>query len=632
VNVAFKSDTLQFLDSSKEVSTSIKKGENKTLYFNVKAPENMGKGSHDFVISAKAGDIEDTVIQSIAINPDTTYEASATAGYTMSSGAAEIVYLPQNISQDQGELTIKSSATLAVFLSDALNYLIGYPYGCSEQVSSRLKAIAIVKAGLDIPNIGDKLKLDKVTDDNGKEYSADELVPVGLAKIYNNQDPSSGGFGLWSASYPDYYTTLSVVDALNYLKKAGFSVDENALNKGADYLYGKLQDKNIINDSPDQIISAASVLLSVEKYKGNKNIGSALEKIASDDVVLKDKLSNISLGGLAVLFNSSQFNPVLASKINQLIDGRINIDSRGAFLEGSQNHFYDYYETNIADTAVYMKSFSVGRRDVAFNDKIVRWLLGSRDREGAWGSTKNTLAVIDAFTEYLKWKKETSAEYALQTRLNGKELENFSFNKTTILDQLRKEIPISGFKLGDYNSVSFEKSDKNTSNPGSLYYDMSLKYYLKGEAAPRDEGFTVTRNFYAQGDDDNENPLTKAEAGQVFREHIEIIVPQERKNVVLEDYIPAGLEIVDLSLATEQRSLRFSDPNVKNRIFYPDYKELKDDRAFAYRENLAPGVYEFDYYVRALVKGSYLQLPAVASEMYFPENFGRTGSNYFEVD
>jgi uncharacterized protein YfaS (alpha-2-macroglobulin family) len=200
------------------------------------------------------------------------------------------------------------------------------------------------------------------------------------------------------------------------------------------------------------------------------------------------------------------------------------------------------------------------------------------------------------------------------------------------LDQLKKEIPTGEFKLGEYNSVTLGKSDKDPSNPGSLYYDLSLKYYVKGEVAPRDEGFTVTRNFYAQDDNDNKNPLAKAVAGQVFREHIEIIVAQERRNVVLEDYIPAGLEIVDLSLATEQQSLRFNDPNVKNRIFYPDYKELRDDRAFAYREILAPGVYEFDYYVRALVKGSYLQLPAVASEMYFPENFGRTASNYFEVD
>jgi len=42
-------------------------------------------------------------------------------------------------------------------------------------------------------------------------------------------------------------------------------------------------------------------------------------------------------------------------------------------------------------------------------------------------------------------------------------------------------------------------------------------------------------------------------------------------------------------------------------------------------------VYEFDYYVRALIRGKFTHLPAVVSEMYFPENFGRTNGGYFEI-
>jgi len=52
---------------------------------------------------------------------------------------------------------------------------------------------------------------------------------------------------------------------------------------------------------------------------------------------------------------------------------------------------------------------------------------------------------------------------------------------------------------------------------------------------------------------------------------------------------------------------------------------------FAYKDTLNPGVYEFDYYVRALVKGDYLMLPSHVSEMYTPENFGRTKSEQFTV-
>ena len=89
--------------------------------------------------------------------------------------------------------------------------------------------------------------------------------------------------------------------------------------------------------------------------------------------------------------------------------------------------------------------------------------------------------------------------------------------------------------------------------------------------------------------------------------------------------------MVNLDLATEQKSLRLQEKELEGREFIPDVKELRDDRAFFYRENAYPGVYEYDYFVRALVKGKYAHMPAVVSEMYFPENFGRTQGGYFEI-
>jgi uncharacterized protein YfaS (alpha-2-macroglobulin family) len=36
--------------------------------------------------------------------------------------------------------------------------------------------------------------------------------------------------------------------------------------------------------------------------------------------------------------------------------------------------------------------------------------------------------------------------------------------------------------------------------------------------------------------------------------------------------------------------------------------------------------------VRPLIKGRFIHLPAKISEMYFPENFGRTEGGYFEIE
>jgi uncharacterized protein YfaS (alpha-2-macroglobulin family) len=621
--VSFKSDTLKSTDSV-EKTVRVSKGQQQTVYFSVKAPVNYISGSHTFTISANGDGLQDAVAQSIIVRQNSTYEVMATAGYTQADDAKEVIYLPSNVSSDKGDLTIKSSATLAVFLSDALNYLIDYPYGCSEQISSKLKAIAIIKNGLKIPNLADKFKLEKITYKD-KEYTIDQLVDAGLSDLYKNQN-DDGGFSMWGDSDSNYYITLQVVDALNSLKKSGYTVNDDALSKGADYLvnyYNDLQN----NISYDDTISLATVLLQTDQYKNNSNIVEAIGGIINNDSLINDKLSQKSLAELGVLVSSGSFGQTATTKINNALDNRINIDSRGAFLSGKQNnYYYDYFESTIGDTALYLKSLADGKRDTPITDKVIRWLLNSRDKDGAWESTQNTLGVVEAFTDYLNWKKETSAVYTLNTILNGKNIDTYAFNASTILDQTKQTVSIKDLNINDYNTLEFKKSGS-----GSLYYDIGMKYYLDGNVEPRDEGFTITRQMYSLDDKSGNNPLTKAKAGDLVREHLTIVAPVERRNVQIEDFIPAGMEIVDLSLATESKDLRFNQVQVKAPEIYPDFKEIRDDRAYIYTTKLDPGVYEFDYYLRALVPGSYSQLPAIVSEMYTPENFGRTGSFNFQI-
>lgn len=624
LKVLFKSETLELLSPNAEKNITIKKGQSQSVFFEVKAPQQVSKGTHVFTLSANGGEINDAVTQTVPIKPNLTYEVTATANYTQGEGSREVIYLPSNVSTEAGELSMRTSATLAVFLSDALNYLIAYPYGCSEQISSRLKAIAIIKAGLKIPNLADKFKLEKIQYGD-KEYTVDEIVEIGLADLYKNQN-YDGGFSFWGQSRSDYYATLTVVDALLSLKKADYAVSTTSLNKGSDYLY-RYYNENRSKMSENDVISLASVLVKSEGYSGNNNLTQAVLTIANNSYYLQDKLSAKSLAELGVLLNRISSSYFTLIKVNNALDNKINIDSRGAFLEPKKgNYYYNYFESVVGNTALYLDSLAVGKRDTAITDKVIRWLLNSRQKDGAWGSTQNTLSVVQAFTDYLNWKKETSAVYTLETKLNAKTIDTYSVNASTILNQNRKTLPISDFKINDYNYLELSKKGS-----GSVYYDMGLKYYLSGIVQPRDEGFTITREFYAIDDKDGLAPLSKAKAGDIIREHLTIVAPVQRKYVQIEDYIPAGMEIVDLSLATESKLLRFSESQVKNPEIYPDFKEIRDDRAFIFTNELQPGAYEFDYYLRALVPGDYLQLPAVVSEMYTPENFGRTASQYFKV-
>jgi len=634
LNVKFESPSL-ILEDSPEKTITLKQGETETVYFKVQASNQIETGEHGFSLSAKNEKLEDTVIEYIKITSNNTYEVTATANYTSESISKEYVFLPENVVKDKGNLSIKSSATLAVFLSDALNYSLQYPYGCSEQIASKLNAIAIVKRGLNLPNIGDKFKLEKIKYD-GIEYSIEEVVDIGLAELYNNQN-WDGGFSYWRQGKSNFYLTLHVVDTLYNLSLAGFKINQNSLDEAANYLKKEMSKGRLSYESEQEyknrLILTSYTLFRLPNFKENDFLKQNIVRIVNDDLFLQEQISNTSLSYLSILLTNGDFANTLKNKVSDILDNRIDIDARGAFLEPNQNFLWYYYETTIKDTALYLKALSANRSSNPIIDKVLRWLLNSRKKDGAWGSTNNTVTVIDAFTDFLAWKRETESNFNLDLLINEKTEGSFNFNPETIFEQFNKEIPLQELKFNENNIISFSKTNLNKL-PNNLYYDLSLKYYLPAEQIPpRDEGFSITREFYDVDDKKNENPLQEAKVGDVLRAHLQITVPKSRNFVVVEGYIPAGMEIVNLDLATEQKSLLLQETELKenSRELYLDFKELRDDRAFLFKERLEPGVYEFDYYVRALTKGKFNHLPAVVSEMYFPENFGRTPGGYFEV-
>ena len=145
-----------------------------------------------------------------------------------------------------------------------------------------------------------------------------------------------------------------------------------------------------------------------------------------------------------------------------------------------------------------------------------------------------------------------------------------------------------------------------------------------------------------------------------------VTIPSYYQHIAVEDFIPAGFEIINFNLATEDQSLlqeesyddfinydyenpssgtygssveefgSYSDYGGKSKklpigILHPTHVESHDDRVFAYVERVSPGVYEYEYFMRALVPGVFQQLPAKAEVLYFPEVFGRTSGEMITV-
>ncbi|RJQ32912.1 hypothetical protein C4572_00380 [Candidatus Parcubacteria bacterium] len=678
IAVELTSSSLELTGKTKE-TFSIKNGETETVYFPVKAPEGKDSGRHDFTLSAKAKDYEDTVEKSIPIKRNETYEAVATANHTDEDAAQEYIYIPENVLTDKGGLIIKGNATLAVYLSDALKYMAEYPYGCSEQLASRISTLAILKKGL-LPQQGDLPEIDF----EGKKYTIDEAVKLGLEKIYASQKVS-GGFAYYPELEENFSLTVHILNTLSDAKEAGFKVREGSLTNGAKYLADHMTGKGKEMAKDTRVDSLVNVLYVFSRLETqpDKALELRMELTRLADVAyISDKMSSGSLAYLGVL-SAKNYPEEFKRRIMKSLINRVDIDSRGAYLKSGGKISLDFWETPVKNTALMIKAITAQKYEYGETDRLMRWLLAGRSKDGAWGSTNATLAVIDAFADYLAWKKEAEADYETTLKLNGQFLDKFDFNKDTVFKTFEKFLPVSSFRTNVAEKISFERMNRSD-NKANFYYDMGLKYYLPIEqVAARDEGFSIERNFYALSDKEAANPLKTFKVGDVIRARLKITTPKERSLVAVEDFIPAGTELINFNLETEKMimnddrsdfdggyggaggragrtalgkaggilskmfgaAIAVKEEDFKGKVVYaedimrsaadldfsPDFKELRDDRLFLFKESLSPGEYVYDYYLRAVVPGTFRHLPAVSGEMYFPENFGRAKGDLFEV-
>ena len=603
---------LEIIDKANK-SVSIKKGETKTIYWNTKVPTNLKPGFLTYSLSATGGGLSDIVDDTLKVNANTLYGVTATAGKT-TSRTTELVYVPDTILPDQGELVVESSATLAVYLPNALKYFLEYPYECAEQKSSRLGALALISKAIAVPNLI-----------NQNLPELEPIITKNLDSLYALQN-SDGGFRMWSESRDSNYSaTIEVVNAFDRLSQIGYKIDNEKWRKATDYLFNyNLKNYQDFNFRDSIILIGA--LLTQDSYLGQVQGRGSLDLEELTMEMIKDKkLSSDTMLSISEILHRYQLFPDQMKKIDSMLKNRLVIDSRGTFLDsGSED-----YGTAVSNTARHISIF-VMNQDKSQVTEMLRWLVASRDKDGAWGSTKNTLAGVKAITDYLTWQPETSANFTLENRVNEQVAMEFTFGPKSILTQLKKVFPLGELRFGELNSVNLGK--KNQTESGNTYYSLVFKYFLPAnEAMPRDEGLSINRNFFALDDKDNAKPLAEAKVGEVMRAQLEIVVPVTRRNVAIEDFIPAGLEIIDTSLSTENQTLDDNLSQFERNQFRPSHYEWRDDRAFIFRENLKPGTYKFDYLVRALVPGDYLHLPAQIWEMDNPENFGRSNASRFSV-
>ena len=622
------------IEQDKTIKKVLQKGEN-ICFYKVYIPKDIGNYSI-INLKVKTGSYTDEIELKIPIEDFSTEEVIASSGYFDDDSMKEVIRLPKLIESGLGSIEINLSATLINFIEDSFNYLIDYSYGCTEQVMTKLVALSVIKKAQSLPNTKDILA---PKDKDGEPINIDEAIEENLILVYKNQR-YDGGFSYWYQSRESApYLSAYILYGLNTIEGAGYKIKKTVKDKLVKYLTSYI-DKIVgrLEDSPDgetkkidkNILAYILFALKESGISKDKLIISLYKDIKSLNILSKSYL-------LMMLDNKDQVKEVI-----DIIQNEITIDQRGAFIDEDKLS-YVYMTNNIKNTCSVLQALARKEINNPLISKLIAWLVTNK-KEGDKRTTQDTISILVSFTEFLGITEETASEYDVDLNINGQKVKDIQVRRDNVFKNYNYTTSLSdlNFSMQD-NKIGFEKNGE-----GRLYYDIVMKYFVPIETVnPRNEGFEINRQYYKTDDKNHERPLKQAKIGDTLKGKLKIIVNEERNFVVIENPLPAGFELVNFNLKTSDKTLKtepdiyFDHIDTKDIMyeeseyrFYQSFwsnKEFRDDKLLYFADILPKGVYEIEFYVNVVSSGEFRHPPAIIREMYYPEIFGRTSGDIFNV-
>jgi len=282
----------------------------------------------------------------------------------------------------------------------------------------------------------------------------------------------------------------------------------------------------------------------------------------------------------------------------------------------------------------------------------VRWLMSVRNAN-RWDTTQENAWAIIALTDWMATTGELKGDYDWQVQLNGEALGQGTVTPQNVEQVASLRASVKQLLLGQTNGLVLQRTATGAqTGAGQMYYTAHLTTYAPvPEIGPLNRGFAVSREYRladcgnagqesGRGEKEPECPvITSAKVGDVIQVKVSLVVPYSSYYVIVEDPLPAGTEALDTSLRTTSQAVEGPQMEKESRPgesgygwwWTPTHVELRDEKTVMFATNLEPGTYEFTYSIRASLPGTFLTLPVTASQMYFPEVWGRGAGSTFEV-
>ena len=568
--------------------------------------------------------------------------------------------VPADRKPEMTRLEVRYSPTLAMSLVDALPYLSGYPYGCTEQTLNRfvptvvtlgvlkdlgldLKTVREKRVNLNAQEIGDPKKRAQRwqgKDEKGKPKEAvfdeDEVMArarAGLQRLEAMRN-GDGGWGWFPGGRESSaHMTALVAHGLLTAKAAGLKIDGNLLESATQWLVRheaaevrKLQlpqENRAHKEQPDDTDALVHSVLAQAGKAGDAMHKPLYEHRASLSH------SNLALLGLACdAMKHREERDMCLRNLRQFL--KQDEENQTAWLDLPGGGWWYWYEDPIETQAAFLRLLVAAepRSDVA--PRLAKYLLNNRRNGTYWNSTRDTASVIEALAAFMKASGETRPEMQLDVLVDGVSKKQVNITKDNLFS-FDSSLVLEGSELATgKHTVEFRKQG---SSP--LYANAYLTLFSKEDMIPA-AGLEVKveRRFYKLTEQKQATSVSGSR-GQVIAQQgvkyvrseitsgaalksgdlVEVELSVESKNdyeyILIADPKPAGFEPVEVQSGWTYTGLSA-------------YREFRDDKVAFFAERLPKGRHNLSYRVKAEIPGLFSALPAKAEAMYAPELKGNS--------
>lgn len=356
--------------------------QNTIQWFRYKVPHVEEKELLKFHMSALSDNFSDAMIYEIPVHPYTFTKQLGQGGIITRDSVEQILEIPV-----ETEISVRISANLENELVKALEYLIDYPYGCTEQtVSSFLPSVAFMQ-----------LKPDYQSETTGAFSMIPDITEASLKRLYSFQN-YEGGWGWWKNGESDQFMTSYVLYTFYKLMQMEMDVNQQSFERGKQAL------KSLIETTEKPLPFSEYVLSLLDP---------------SHTIVLTDQQSASSKLFLSLTMMERNQKEVALSLLHELL-------KEGKTVGGIFKINFDqtsYFINDVVMNALLFELMIKTGYDGEEVNGLFKYLYGKKTGR-FWSSTKDTAFIVMALSHYVF--EEEQFDYSLITSNTSDETESLA--------------------------------------------------------------------------------------------------------------------------------------------------------------------------------------------------------------